>query len=82
MNIIRTKFYQAVSIWNGTKYQLVTHLNMENPEVSGDLDLSIMDNVGLRIKANGKSTIITFNNVAYMVTEEQEQVKAKPLKKV
>ena len=81
MKITRIKFYQAVNIYNGAKFQLVTHINLDNPEVSGIRGIEILDNVGVKVLTSGDSTIITFNNVAFMSGPEP---KAKPeaLKKV
>jgi hypothetical protein len=81
MKITRIKFYQAVSIYNGTKFTLITHLNMENPEVSGIRGIEILDNVGVKVLTSGDSTIITLNNIAFMSGPEPKDA-PKVLKKV
>ena len=77
MKITRVKFYQAVSIFNGTKPQLVTHINMANAEISGELELSLLDGIGLLVKTSGESTIITFNNIAFLTGMPEAQAPVK-----
>jgi len=75
VKINRVKFYQAVSIFNGQKFQLVTHLNMDNPEISGKLSLELLAGTGLLVHTDGDSTLITLNNVAYLNYEKEEKPK-------
>lgn len=75
MKIRKVKFYQAVTIHDGDKYKTLTHLNLDKPEISGAIEMSVLENVGLLIETAHDSTIVTFNNIAYMHPIKE---KAKP----
>lgn len=82
MKITRVKFYQAVSVFNGTKFELITHLNLEDPKAASKMSLELISGVGLKVKTVGDSTIITLNNIAFMSGPEEEVVeKPKSVKK-
>lgn len=81
MKITRVKFYQAVSVFNGLKFELITHLNLEDPKQANKVELELIPNVGLKVKTSGDSTIITLNNIAFMSGPEEVVEKPKVVKK-
>lgn len=80
MKITSAKFYQAVSVFDGERYKTVTHVNLGRPEISGKIELTVKDGVGLLVETEHGATIITFNNIAFMTMEKPEKTKA-PAKK-
>lgn len=66
MKIRSAKFYQAVTMHDGQRYRTITHLNVDKPEMSGSIEMTVLDGVGLLVETEHDTTIITLNNIAFM----------------
>jgi len=74
MKIKALKLYQAVYLRKANEGpKLITHLNAEN-EV--DINMEIVDGVGVLIKSPADAVIVTFNNIASMNPIMDEPKKA------
>lgn len=76
MKIKIAKFYQAISLHDGVKWNsAITHLNVEK---SPGVTMTVEPGIGLKIEAPHDTVLVTFNNIASMhPIVEKKKVDAK-----